>query len=169
MEQTPLDLLKQGVLPYREILRRNVGKYGATADEVEDILQDVFLVAWKKVQEDYPMRNWKEWLFKVSRNITRAVVRKRQRARRNSDEARRREYVHAEGEARNPELELLAKEQLIATSERLSMLADSEKGFLFVVLNSGCTRAQAAQHYGVSTRTIRRRLARIKEKVYGRD
>lgn len=169
MEQTPLDLLKQGVLPYREILRRNAGKYGATATEIDDILQDVFLAAWGMIAKGEEVRSWKAWLVTVSRNTTLAVVRKRQRAHRYQEKVRVQEIERAEAGTQDPEMKLLAKEQLLATSERLSRLADSEKGFLFVVLNSGRTRDQAAKYYGVSTRTIRRRLARIKEKVHGRD
>jgi RNA polymerase sigma-70 factor (ECF subfamily) len=148
-------LLSKG-LPYIDILRRNAYKYGACDDNIEDILQDVFMAVWEKA-DDIPLDKLKAYLFTVSRNTT--LNRQRKAKQRRTGQP------------------LLAVEeklrQLAATADfyprvltkPLSVLSDREMKLIDLLYDEGLLKYEAAARLGISPRTVHRWLAKIKEKL----
>jgi RNA polymerase sigma-70 factor (ECF subfamily) len=148
-------LLSKG-LPYIDILRRNAYKYGACADNIEDILQDVFLAAWEKA-DDIPLDKLQAYLLAISRNT--------------SLNRKRKEQVRHKHEPRLMVEELL--QRMAETSDfysrvltkPLSVLSDRERKLIDLLYREGLLKYEAAAQLGISPRTVHRWLAKIKEKL----
>jgi RNA polymerase sigma factor (sigma-70 family) len=150
------DILSEG-LPYEKILRRNAFKYGACEENIDDILQDVFMVAWEGAEHIDP-KNLKAYLVTISRNITlnikgKELVRHKHAPRVRADEIERRVI-----QATDPETLLLQK-------ERWPMLSDRERDLARLLYDVGLSKQEAAERLGISPRTVHRWLAKIKEKL----
>ncbi len=151
------ELLSEG-LPYEDILRRNAFRYGAYEENVDDILQDVFIAAWEKA-DDIPTHKLKAYLLTVTRNTS--LNRKRQeqvRHKHNSrvqvSEIRRRTL-----QAPDPEMRVLQNEKTRPT------LSDREQELVRLLYDVGLLKQEAAAQLGISPRTVHRWLAKIKEKL----
>jgi len=150
------ELLSKG-LPYEDILRRNAFKFGAYDEEIDDILQDVFLSVWERADEIDP-ENLKAYLVTTSRNITlnrksKELVRHKHSPRVMADEIERRRT-----QAIDPETALLQK-------ERWPMLSDREQELARLLYDVGLSKQEAAAQLGISSRTVHRWLKKVKEKL----
>jgi RNA polymerase sigma factor (sigma-70 family) len=153
---TTRERLSKG-LPYESILRRNAFKFGAYDEEIDDILQDVYIHVWERADNIDP-KNLKAYLVTTSRNITlnrkgKDRVRYKHSPRVRADEVERRRQ-----QAVDPETQLLKK-------ERWPMLSDREQDLAELLYDEGLSKQEAAAQLGISSRTVHRWLANIKEKL----
>ncbi len=153
------ELLSEG-LPHEEILRRNAFKYGATPEEVDGIMQDLFLWLWEHADDEQFQGDpdLQGYLVTASRNLTlnrkrKALVRQKHFSRVRDDEIERRTM-----QTLDPETQLLQR-------ERWPRLSDREQDLARLLYEVGLSKQEAAAQLGISPRTVHRWLAKIKEKL----
>ncbi len=149
------ELLSEG-LPYEDILRRNAFKYGACAENIDDILQDVFLAAWEKA-DDIPPDKLQAYLLTVSRNTSLNRKRKEQVRHKHEPRVQVEELLRRKAETSDFYSRVLTKP--------LSVLSDREMKLVDLLYREGLLKYEAAAQLGISPRTVHRWLAKIKEKL----
>ncbi len=158
MSETTRERLSEG-LPYEDILRRNARKYGATTEELDGIMQDLFLWMWEHADEpQLEDTDLQAYLITASRNITlmrkrKAQVRQKHLSRVRGDEVERRMK-----QTLDPETQLLQR-------ERWPMLTDREQDLARLLYEVGLSKQEAAAQLDISPRTVHRWLKNIKEKL----
>ncbi len=157
MRPTTRDRLSEG-LPYEDILRRNAFRYGATPDEVDDIMQDVFLSVWEHADDADAVSDLKAYLITTSRNITLNKMRKAQVRQKHVSRIRGDEIERRTMQTLDPETQLLQK-------ERWPRLSDREQDLARLLYEVGLSKQEAAAQLGISPRTVHRWLTNIKEKL----
>ncbi len=151
------ELLSEG-LPYEDILRRNAFRYGAYEENIDDIMQDVFMAAWEKA-DDIPAHKLKAYLLTVTRNTSLNRKRQEQVRHKHSSRVQVSEIQHRATQALNPEMRVLQNEKTRPS------LSDREQELVTLLYDGGLLKQEAAAQLGISTRTVHRWLKTIKEKL----
>jgi RNA polymerase sigma-70 factor (ECF subfamily) len=148
--------LKRGDVPSFELLfdkyRRAVFAYvrGILRDDglAEDCVQDVFLELVRKADSIDIKRGVKGWLFRVARNRSIDVLRRRGREVQSDELDRRRD------EEPGPDAQLIASESAESVMEAVGMLKESERDIVMMRFFGDMTFAEAEAATGVPLNTL---------------
>ena len=125
---------------------------------VEDIVQEVFLSAYKNIHSFKPdMGRFSTWLFKIARNKCLNEIKKKK-------EQLVSELPDVTG-VHNPVDDLLMKEVFTKLDNALNQLPFSHRTVFALAELQGLSYSEIAQIEGISTGTVKSRLSRTKEKL----
>jgi len=79
IRQGDADALNELILRHDRLVRGVVYGVLGQADELDDVVQKVWLTVWRRVETLDDSRRWKSWLYRMSRNAALDAGRKKQR------------------------------------------------------------------------------------------
>ncbi len=125
---------------------------------LEDIVQDIFLTAYEKIQSFDPQRGtFRTWIYQIARN--RALNARK----------KKREQLSAEdpviADQRTPSHDLLVKEAYSRLDRALGELKFQDRVIFVLAELEGLSYAEIAQIEKLALGTVKSRLARIKIKL----
>jgi len=158
-----LDTIAQSPQPFREIHRqhfdfvwRSVQRLGVDAASVDDVIQEVFLAAYRRWGTYDARRPFKPWLFGIALNVVRMARRGESRRRRRVEAVAVQHDVSEPTDAtqRHAELDLLQR--------LLAVLDDDQRTVVILIEIEGMSPRDVAAGLGLSVNTVysRLRLAR---------
>lgn len=125
-------------------------------EKAQDIVQDTFIIIVKKANTFHSLKNGDAWIFKIARNLSISILRKE----------KKNKEIPLENIGEN-NLKLSSNENIISTLDSklfIKSLTDEELTILTLKDQYGYTQDKIAFFMGVSKITIKRRIAKIKEK-----
>ena len=149
---------------HKEAVYRVARRHLADADEAFDIVQEVFVSAWRNIGRYDPERPLTTWLFRITVNACRD--RHRRRAVRSffyraapMDGAR---AVQVADDAQRVEEHVIDREELRRVERAIAKLpARSREAFLLYAVE-GLSQAEVAEALGVSVKAVETRVARAR-------
>ena len=138
---------------------RNARRLGCADEWVDDAVQEVFLVAARRLQELSPESDVRGWLFAIVFRVAQRMQRDRARYR-----ARIHRYSETRGDARaaSPEDTSHAARQL---RELLAMLNEAQRVVVILIELEGMTSAEVARVLGVPPGTVDSRLRAARKQL----
>ncbi len=139
-----------------ELLKKNILKHGANWNDVEDVCQDVYLIAlerWGELQ-DHP--NQIAWAFKTARNIWMAKTKK---------EALKETVSLSLGELSEPLYEEEGYAYLVMESTLVSIYNTKEYELLLQFAFHGYSIEELSLERKIPEGTLRMRICRIRKKL----
>lgn len=142
---------------------RRVGAYvvrsGAAPSDADDIVAEVFVVAWRRV-DDVPSDDPVPWLLGVARN----VLRNHRRAAARADALHERLRALPRPEVLQPADDT---DDVVAVREALADLSEADRELLQLAALEGLTPSQIARVLGGRPVTARVRLHRVRRRMRG--
>jgi RNA polymerase sigma-70 factor (ECF subfamily) len=121
--------------------------------EAEEILQDVFLVAWTRIDTyDRELGSPMAWLVRIARN--RAI----DRLRANQVRARAREAASAANATESPETAALVSERRRLLRRALDTLPPEQRQLIATAYFEGLSQSELAQHFELPLGTVKTRI-----------
>jgi RNA polymerase sigma-70 factor (ECF subfamily) len=157
-----LDTIAQNPQSFREIYRRHfdfvwrcVQRLGVEPAAVDDVIQEVFLAAYRRFDTYDPERPFQPWLFGIALNVVRMARRGESRRRRRVVEAAQ----HPAPEPADVTRQHAALDQL---QRLLAVLDDDQRTVVILIEIEGMSPRDVADGLGLSVNTVysRLRLAR---------
>lgn len=143
---------------YAPAVRRWAGKLNRHQSEVEDIVQEVFLVAHRRLPDIPELRHPAPWLFRITTN----VVRHRWREQRRRGDLRRLQLAE-EPEARPTPLEDLEhRQKMVKLSHALDALDDEDRQLLYLCDVRCLPTSRVTAMTGIKPQTLRVRRFRAR-------
>jgi RNA polymerase sigma-70 factor, ECF subfamily len=143
---------------YAPAVRRWAGKLTRLRSEVEDIVQEVFLVAHRRLPDIPPLRHPAPWLFRITTN----VVRHRWREQRRHGDLRRLQLAE-EPEARPSPLEDLERRQKMdRLTSALDALGPEDRQLLWLCDVRCLPTSRVTAMTGIKPQTLRVRRFRAR-------
>jgi len=121
----------------------------------EDMAQETFIIAWKKLSELREMNKFKSWLCGIARNVTLNTFKKNGK----SFEALH-DTDQADEAAVSPEELAISKEEEILVQQTLENLPDNYRAPLVLFYRSDQSVAEVASSLDISLDTAKQRLSR---------
>ena len=159
--RAPLDTIAQDPHSFREIYRehfdfvwRSVQRLGVDAGSVDDVIQEVFLAAHRRLNTYDARRPFKPWLFGIALNVVRMARRGESRHRRRVEAAQHHVPEPTDATQRHAQLDLLGR--------LLAALDDDQRTVVILIEIEGMSPRDVAEGLGLSVNTVysRLRLAR---------
>lgn len=142
----------------RAYIARVVGSYA----EADDIAQEAFYTAWKRLAELRDPSAVKAWLMRVASRLAYSHLR------RNPVETELPSYELAMGEASQPESIVVRNAQLRALSAALDALPEDQRTCWLLREAAGLSYDEIAEEMELTTATVRGKLARARASIYTR-
>ncbi|WP_320669952.1 RNA polymerase sigma factor [Patulibacter defluvii] len=133
-----------------------------TPEDAADLVSDVFLVAWRRLDEVPAGADARPWLFGTAR-LTLANQRRGAARRTRLGQELRRHVGAAAGE--DPAGALVRRERDGELERALAALSDLDRGLLTLIAWEGLTPAQAAVALGLRPAVVRVRLHRARQRL----
>lgn len=140
--------------------------YRAPASEVEDVVQEVFLSAWRRLADYDRQRPFRAWLFAIALNRVRDMARRRRvrafffGASELDDGATR-----IEAEAPDPETQAHHRLALEEVSRRIANLPEDQRTALVLTAVSGLSQQDAAAALKITVKALEGRIARARQRL----
>jgi RNA polymerase sigma-70 factor (ECF subfamily) len=131
---------------------RSVQRFGVPEAHAEDVAQDVFLVAQRRLDAFEGRSTARTWLFGIARRVAKDHRRSRDRLRRRLD---RLEPAESTADAEGATMRLLAEGRL---SQALGSLDDARREVWLLAERDGMTAQEIAANKGVNVNTVYSRL-----------
>lgn len=140
--------------------------YGAPVSEVEDVVQEVFLAAWRKLADYDHQRPFRAWLFAIALNRVRDIARRRKvRAFFFGASELNEGATRIEAEAPDPETQAHHRLALEKVSERLSVLPQDLRTALILTAVTGLSYQDAAASLNITVKALEGRIARARKRL----
>lgn len=139
---------------------RSLRRLGVSESELDDALQDVFLVVYQRLGDYQERGKTKAWLYSICTRTAHALRRKRQR--------RREQLVSEphEGESAAAQLTQVEARQALALGQRLLAMLPAEQREVFVLYEiEEMPMAEVADALGCPLQTAYSRLHKARERV----
>ncbi|WP_404305309.1 sigma-70 family RNA polymerase sigma factor [Neorhodopirellula lusitana] len=151
----------QLVADQHQQLRSFVRALGVDADWVDDLAQEVFLVAWREQQSFDTQRDVGKWLRGIARNLVRNEVRKRQRQKRFLHQGLTELLIDA------VPAKPLAWEESDTSVLRdcVEQLAPKSRKLVSGRYRDGWKAPDLADHFGMTPAAVRQALGRIRQQL----
>jgi RNA polymerase sigma-70 factor (ECF subfamily) len=143
---------------YQAVLAYAVRRVAAPQD-ADDVVADVFTVAWRRIEQVPPAPEDRLWLYGVARRVVAGRHRSARRLRRLTT---RLTATYGAGPAQHPQMADLAQDHLLTIMGRLPA---AEREALQLVLWEQLTHAEAAQVLGCSVNAIGIRVHRARVRL----
>jgi RNA polymerase sigma-70 factor (ECF subfamily) len=147
---------------YREYFAyvwRVLSRWGVRAPEIEDAVQEVFLVVHRRLADFDPSRPIRPWLSGIAHRVALAESRRTQR--RNEDLGE----VPEEATDLNPEQAVLVREQFRRVRTALDRLHMEQRVVLVLADMEGMSGPEVAEALGVTLNTVYSRLRRGRQRI----
>lgn len=131
----------------------------ATAADADDVLAEVFLVAWRRLAE-VPSSHERVWLLGVARRVL--ANQRRARARQGAVRDRLASDAESISAATSPPFPAAGETRL---GRALARLSESDRELLLLLAWEGLTNVEAAQVLGIASRALRVRLHRARRRL----
>jgi RNA polymerase sigma-70 factor (ECF subfamily) len=138
---------------------RNARRLGSADDWVDDAVQEVFLVAARRLDELTPSSNVRGWLFAITFRVVQRMQRGRARYR---SRLQRLGQMHEGAQAPSPDGASDAARQL---RRMLAELDDAKRIVLILMELEGMTSAETASIMGVPQGTVDSRLRAARQRL----
>lgn len=148
---------------YQARLRAFIRGMGATAHGVDDIAQETFLTAYKKLDQFDQEQDFGNWLYGIARNILRNELRKNARQNRIMDE-KLSHFLLNEFELDYSPSDNLGDE-IQALQECIQELPDKSKHLLSKKYTEEWENNVLSEHFSMTNTAIRIALMRIRKKL----
>lgn len=147
------------VVRYRAPVVRLAYRLTRDADEANDIAQDAFLRAYRRLPEFRPDRPFSRWLFVIARNASLDAIRRRRRA-----------AVYVESEERQPaaagpEELALQSDEASRVHAALGSLPPKYRDVLELYYISGLRYREIALALGIPIGTVKTYISRAKRRL----
>ncbi len=163
--------LKYIVTSYTQILFNFISRYGFDKEEIEDILQDIFIKVWKNLDNfDDNEASFRTWIFTIAKNTVYDFLRKKKRQKIifSLDEEDK-DGIHIEIEDIKADII-----KILENDNKRSILIDAinsltveEKTILLLHFEEGLTFLEISKVFNLSLNTIkskyRRSLIKLKD------
>jgi RNA polymerase sigma-70 factor (ECF subfamily) len=141
--------------------------FGLPESDVDDVVQEAFVAAWRNLAAYDPDRPFRAWLFRIAVNKMRDLRRHR-RVRRflfgasalDDDEA-----ITIADDAPDPERQAIARAELQRTRAMLNQLDRELREALVLTAIVGLSQPEAAVALGTSGKAIEGRVARARRRL----
>lgn len=140
--------------------------YGAPSAEIEDIVQEVFVAAWRRLADYDRARPFRAWLFAIALNRVRDLARRR-RVRAfffgaaELDES----ATRIANEAPDPEDQAHHRLALEQVSKRLASLPEDLRTALVLTAVTGLSYQDAAASLHITVKALEGRIARARRRL----
>jgi RNA polymerase sigma factor (sigma-70 family) len=124
----------------------------------EEIAQDAFLIAWRRLPELTPQPPLPAWICGIARNLARNAARKHR-------EAPMTESIREPAAATTPLDSALSREQLDISNRALATLRDEDREVVVLYYRGEESIASVAAALEVSEPTAQKRLSRARERL----
>lgn len=141
--------------------------FGVPATDVEDVVQEAFVSAWKALEDFDPARPFRAWLFGIALNKMRDLLRFR-KVRSflfGASDVFDEEAGGISDEGPGPEKQASDRQALRRVSKTLSQLDHSLREALVLTAIVGMSQPEAADSLGVSLKTIEGRVIRARKRL----
>lgn len=130
-------------------------------DEVADAVEEVFLVAWRRLDDVPQGAAARPWLLGVARN----VIRNADRSRRRRSRVEAKLQTAGVGVAESPESAVVRDAEDVALLAAVGRLRPIERELLRLRTWEELPLAEIGDVVGMSTRSVESRLARVRKKL----
>ncbi len=151
---------------YAEIFRAHYGRVvrwlsvlGVQPGDVDDVAQEVFIVAHRKLDQLRPDASVTGWLLGISRRVGATARRGRQRAR-----ARQR-HAAPPAESPDPETVVMRNRAAQLLQDFLATLPEEQRLVFALYEFDGCSATEVGEALGVSPNTVHSRVRLIRQKL----
>lgn len=144
-------------------LRSFVRALGVAPDWVDDLAQEVFLVAWRELDSFDTQRDIGKWLRGIARNLVRNEIRKDQRRKRILHEGLSQLLVRAEDD--ETEAADWGHCRMSALRDCVEQLAPKSRQIVAGRYSDGWKSGDLAEHLGMTAAAVRQALMRIREQL----
>ena len=154
---------KQLVAEQHRQLRSFVRTLGVDPDWVDDLAQEVFLVAWRERDSFDSQRDLGKWLRGIARNLVRNELRKDQRRKRILHEGLSELLVRSMQSER--EVANLEQYRMSALRDCVEQLAPKSRQIVAGRYSDGWKAPDLADHLGMTAGAVRQALMRIRKQL----
>ena len=153
----------QMVAEQHQQLRGFVRMLGVDPEWVDDLAQEVFLVAWRERESFDRQREIGKWLRGIARNLVRNELRKDRRRRRILHEGLSELLVHSqEGETESADWK---QYQMSSLRDCVEQLAPKSRQIVAGRYSDGWKAPDLADHLEMTAAAVRQALMRIREQL----
>ena len=147
---------------YQDKIFRLVSRFARDPLDVEDIVQDIFMKAFRRLDSFTFQASFYTWLYRIALNTSTDAVHRRRRNPVQAVEDPGEWKQDHEGERGTPDSEILAEELRAATRKVLDTLPDKFRTMLVLREYEQLTYDEMAQVLGISIGTVESRLFRAR-------
>lgn len=148
---------------YQGRLRSFIRGMGVAAHAVDDIAQETFITAYKKLEEFDQDKDFGNWLYGIARNILRNELRKNARQNRIMDE-KLSHFLIDEYEL-DYEPSDNKGDEVVALQECIQQLPEKSKTLLNKKYSEEWKTTTLSEHFSMSDTAVRLALMRIRKKL----
>jgi RNA polymerase sigma-70 factor (ECF subfamily) len=143
-----------------------VRSFGAPPGEADDLVQEVFIRAWRALGDYDRRRPFRAWLFQIALNRTRDAYRRRKVrdfffGAKELDEG----VLQVGDETPDPETQTHDRRVLADVAAALADLPEDQRAALVLTSVSGLSYPEAAAAMGVTVKAIEGRIARARQRL----
>ena len=153
------------VVKYQRRIARHVARYVRRAVDVEDIVQDTFIRAYRGLASFRGQSTFYSWLYRIATNAALNAAQREPMPVATTEDADERAFAFEPGnsDAENPERSLMASQIADAVQRALARLKPELAEPLMLYEVEGKTYPQIAEMLGVPIGTVRTRIFRARE------
>ena len=143
-------------------LRSFVRTLGVDPEWVDDLAQEVFLVAWRELDSFDPERDIGKWLRGIARNLVRNELRKDQRRKRILHQRLSELLVRSQDDRKATDWEQF---RMSALRDCVEQLAPKSRQIVAGRYGDGWKAPDLADHLGMTAAAVRQALMRIRKQL----
>ncbi|MGZ8229012.1 MAG: sigma-70 family RNA polymerase sigma factor [Burkholderiales bacterium] len=153
------------VVKYQRRIARHVARYVRRAVDVEDVVQETFIRAYRGLASFRGQSTFYSWLYRIATNTALNAVQREPMPVATAEDADERAHAFEPGisDAENPERALMASQIADAVQRALARLKPELVEPLMLYEVEGKTYPQIAEMLGVPIGTVRTRIFRARE------
>ena len=153
------------VVKYQRRIARHVARYVRRAVDVEDIVQDTFIRAYRGLASFRGQSTFYSWLYRIATNVALSAAQRDPMPVATLEDADERAFAFEPGasDAENPERTLMASQIADSVQRALARLKPELAEPLMLFEVEGKTYPQIADMLGVPIGTVRTRIFRARE------
>lgn len=158
------DALERLLQRHEAPVLRLVRLLGVTANDREDVAQEIFVRVFRHLRTFKPGRSFRGWLYRITVNAVHDHrSRMSRRARRESPWTERLDEIPDVSQA--PGDDAIARERRRVVEAALGALSERERAVFVLVEMEGLERREAARTLGITSITVRRHLSRARARL----
>ena len=153
------------VVKYQRRIARHVARYVPIASDVEDVVQEVFIRAFRGLHSFRGDSAFYTWLYRIATNAALTFLRQapHEEQLNDSDDERPNPFEPGISDGETPERTLMAREIADAVRQGLARMQPELVDALTLFEVEGKSYSDIAQMFGVPVGTIRSRIFRARE------